>query len=87
MLRISFKCKLLKLKQRSHSGIHYYLHYDQLLVLSSSLCKNHAKSERVIRGTKILAEIKSMLSRDKDQTWKTDKHDKEQNATKIIHTK
>ena len=33
--------------------------------------------ERGIKGTKILAEIKRMLSRVKDQTWKTDTHNKE----------
>ena len=43
--------------------------------------------ERVIKGTKILAEIKRMLSRDKDETWKTDTHNKGHKVTKIIHTK
>ena len=35
----------------------------------------------------ILAEIKRMQPRDKDQTWKTDKHNNKQKVTKIIHTK
>ena len=34
------------------------------------------KSKRVIKGTMIQAEIKIMLSRDKDQKWKTDIHKK-----------
>ena len=43
--------------------------------------------QRIITGTRILAEIKRMQSSDKDQTRKTDKHDKEHKATKITHTK
>ena len=44
--------------------------------------------ERVIKGTKILAEIKRMQSRDKDQTKKNrHTHNKEHKITKIIHTK
>ena len=34
-------------------------------------------SQRVMKGAKIPAEIKIMYSRDKDQTWTTDKHNKE----------
>ena len=43
--------------------------------------------ERVIKGTKVIAEFKRMQSRDKDQTWNTDTHSKEHKVTKIIHTK
>ena len=42
--------------------------------------------ERVIKGTKVIAVIKGMLSRDKDQTWKTDIQNKEHKKTKIINT-
>ena len=42
---------------------------------------------RVIKGTKVIAIIKRMQSSDKDQTWKTDIHTKEHEATKILHTK
>ena len=45
------------------------------------------KSERVIMGTKIIVIIKRMQFRDKDQTRKTDIHDKEHKVTKIIRTK
>ena len=34
-------------------------------------------SKKVIKGTKVIAVIKRMLCRDKDQTWKTDIHNKE----------
>ena len=34
----------------------------------------------------ILAEIEGILSRDKDQTWKTYKYNKEHKITKLIRT-
>ena len=43
--------------------------------------------ERVIMGTKVILVIKRMQSKDEDQTWKTDTHNKENKVTKIIHTK
>ena len=41
----------------------------------------------MIKGTEILAEIKGMLSRDKDQAWKTDTqtHNKEHKITKYTY--
>ena len=48
---------------------------------------SHVIRQRVIKGTKFIAEIKRMSHRDKDHTWKTDKHNKERRVTKIIHTK
>ena len=41
----------------------------------------------VVKGTKVTVVIKRMLSRDKDQVWKTDIRNKEHKVTKIIHTK
>ena len=43
--------------------------------------------ERVIKETKIPAEIKKIKSNDKDQTGKTGTHNKEHEITKITHTK
>ena len=43
-------------------------------------------SELVIKETKVIAVIKRMQSRDKDDTWKTDMHNKEHRVTKIMHT-
>ena len=40
---------------------------------------------RVIKGTNVIAVIKRMQSRDKDQTWKTDIYNKEHKVTKIIY--
>ena len=37
--------------------------------------------QRVIKGTKVIAVIKRMRSRDKDQTWKTEVHNKEHRVT------
>ena len=42
---------------------------------------------RVIKRKIIIAKIKRMQSRDKNQTWKRDTHNKEYKITKIIHTK
>ena len=42
--------------------------------------------ERVIKGIKILAEIKWMKSWDEYQTKKADKQNKEHKRTKIIHS-
>ena len=39
------------------------------------------KYQRVIKRTKVLAVIKRMSSRDKDQTWKTEIHNKEHRVT------
>ena len=38
---------------------------------------NQDNSQRVIKGTKVIVVIKRMLSRDKDQTWRTDIYNKE----------
>ena len=43
--------------------------------------------ERIIKGTKVIAVIKTMQSSDKDQTWKIYIHNKEHKVTKTIHTK
>ena len=32
--------------------------------------------QRIIKGTKVITVFKRMLSRDKDQAWKTDIHNK-----------
>ena len=42
--------------------------------------------EGVIKGTKVIAVIKRMQFRGKDQTWKTDIHYKEHKVTKIIQS-
>ena len=43
---------------------------------------NFAKSNHDSSGNQ-----KNVIQGDKDQTWKTDKHGKEHNETKILHTK
>ena len=43
--------------------------------------------KRVIKGIKVIAVINRIQSRDKDQTWKIDNHNKEHRVTKIIYTK
>ena len=72
--------------------MYYYL--EQGIKISRNIRSKHANftilngfSGRVIQETKIPVEIKRTYSRDKDQTWKTDKHNKEHKITKIIHTK
>ena len=42
---------------------------------------------RIIKETGVIAVTKKNLSRNKDLTWKTDIHIKEQKEIKIIHTK
>ena len=44
--------------------------------------ENHVLFERVTKGTKILAEIKRMFFSDKDQTRRTDTHNKKHKITK-----
>ena len=61
----------------------YILHIIQWIKLSL----NRWHDKRLIEGTKILAEIKRMLSMDKDKTWKTDKNNKEHKTTKLLQTK
>ena len=42
---------------------------------------------RVIKGTRITAEIKRIKSKNKDHTGKSDAHNKEHKITKITRTK
>ena len=51
--------------------------------------KGTITTQRVIKGTKILAKTKESKSRDKDHIWKTDKQDmyKEHKVTTIIHAR
>ena len=43
--------------------------------------QGYSDNERVIKGTQVIAVIKIMWSRDKDQTWKTDIHNKKHEVT------
>ena len=60
---------------------------DLILMIQMLICSFLYSVIRVIKGTKIQAEIKRMLSRDKDYTWKTDKHNKNHKITKIRNTR
>ena len=55
--------------------------------MAENLSQKFNHCPRVIKGTEILVKIKSMQFKDKDQTGKTDAHNKEHQIIKIINTK
>ena len=71
---------------RQESGHHWY----KINIVRVTSCFVNLKVfpfKRVIKRTKILAEIKRMKSRNKGQTGKTDTHNNYHKITKIKRTK
>ena len=65
---------------RSNCRVLLIFETDDLSLISNGF-------ERVFKWTKIRAEIKRILSKDKDKTRKTDTHNKEHAIIKITRTK